>query len=226
MSLQTQIEELSPEKFDSLVDWVLGEESERRREKDRVEVARYHVIQEMVDSGIFVGPKYSTLSDAVAGNEIAEWKDPKGEFPAMYPPEAVVRVGDRVFSSELSDRLNGYNPYAQSGSWAWKEITHTLKALHEPAPEPEVAEEEVIATSPWYPNVYFTRGERVEYFGNIYQVQRDHTSQVELPPDLPGLTSLYVPLEVFGDDELGLQDGATPASPALNDADSEADSST
>lgn len=32
--------------------------------------------------------------------------------------------------------------------------------------------------------------------------------------------------QLLGDDELGLQDGATPTSPALNDADSEADSST
>lgn len=189
--LQSQIRELSPLDFDQLSGWIVSTERDRRREQDAMEIARSQVIMEMVESGTLEGPKATTLAGAVGGDEIPEWVDPKGKFPAMYPPGSVIRVGEEVFSSELTDRLNGYNPTSENGSWAWKNITATLRALDEPAPEPELPEEDVIVTSPWFAGAALTKGELVDYFGAVYKVQKNHTAQNELPPDLPGLTTLY-----------------------------------
>lgn len=223
--LQSQIRELSPVDFDQMVGWILGTEQDRRREKDAMEIARSQVILEMVENGTLEGPKATTLSRAVIGEEIPEWVDPEGKFPSMYPAGSVVKKNGLVFASELTDRLNGYDPTAENGAWAWKDITETLKALNEPAPEPEPEDENVIVTSPWLAGAFLTKGELVEYFGLIYKVQKDHTAQAALPPDLPGLTTLYQPFEIGGDNQLGLEDRQSPPATGLEDLDPETDAS-
>lgn len=113
---------LSVADFDTLLAWIVTSERDRRdKEKARMK-AEITVIADLIKQGIVEGPAWFSYEEAyeMPLAEFPLWVDPAGNTTKAYPPEAIVRHGDRVWMSVEHERMNVAPP---GEGTSWEDVT-------------------------------------------------------------------------------------------------------
>lgn len=196
-TLKTQVQNLTPEDWQTFLGWVVGEERTRRDAQPAVEQARTEDTQKLWEAHPELKPAYKTeedvpqtggaltLDDLLA--QYDQWVQPLGAHDAL-PTGAIVAHKRRIWRTDLPT-LNVWEPGTMNAGWV--DITDQLLAQGDkesqdtpetaaPEPEPETEEPGV---QEWAPGINVTPGERYTFQGDTYEVIQGHTTASHWPPN-------------------------------------------
>lgn len=195
--LKTTITNLNEKDFSDLLNWVCGDENDRRKAALAVEKARAEDAQELWATHPELKPQFATevepetsIDQLVA--KVAAWAKPTSRATA-YPPAALVshegklwrnrRLGQNaktpgeIFSGwqDVTRDFLRDEPINTEGEDAPGLITDPAKPTPPVTPAPTVPE--------WKEGELITKGTTRLYKGNLYVCQRLHTTRDDKHPD-------------------------------------------
>ena len=179
--LKEQVQALSAEDWQILLNWILGEERTRRESLPAVEQAQAEIVKELQDSGKLPLPDALTdpeeLPDDVS--DVPEWVNPGTDHSAMYREGDIVQHNGRIVRSTHKG-LNSWEPGVLNyDGRIWEDITPTAEVE-----EPATGE----TNTQWRPGITATTGMKLTYNGTTYEVIQAHTTAAHWHPDaLPAL---------------------------------------
>ena len=127
--IQEQVRNLTPQKWESFLSWVISDERRRRDTQTAVDEAVAASIKENIDKGLLEGAAAATEEEALADPaSVPEWVDPEGVKEKMYFQGDVVAYGGDVVRSDYSG-LNRWEPTElEPGVWSKVAIEPELEA--------------------------------------------------------------------------------------------------
>lgn len=176
-SLQDEIRNLAPADWDTLLAWVVRDESERRAAQPAIEQAQSELVSELQEAGKLDKPKAVTVEEAVkAPDKVPAWENPLTDHSKMYAKTNVITHNGRFWESTHAG-LNSWEPGAQGvDEYIWRDVTERVRPT---APEENTASPGAI---PFAPELPVEEGDLVEYEGVVYKVLSAHTTQSYWPP--------------------------------------------
>ena len=191
------VESVTQDEFEQLVSWIVTTERDRRRDVLAREKAQVEVVTQMVADGTITGAPAVTLEEAREGEDVPDWVNPGTDHTKMYRPGQVVHHKGRYWFNAVADKLNSWEPGAE-GVYdnVWMDVTDYVAKEDEPevdtpppAPTPDGSRE---LPFPFEPGKKVTTGQHIEYQGQVYKLQQDHTMASHFLPNAPGMTAIYV----------------------------------
>lgn len=201
--LKTTITALDGKDFSELLDWVCGDEYDRRKAAPAVEKARAEDAKELWETHPELKPQFATevepetsIDQLVA--KVAAWSKPTSRATA-YPPAALVSHDGKLWRN----RRLGQNANTPGEIFSgWQDVTRDFLRdepintegedapglITEPA-EPHTPDEPVKPVEPaptvpdWKPGELITTGTTRLYNGALYVCQRLHTTRDDRRPD-------------------------------------------
>lgn len=201
--IKTAITQLSKDDYQKILDWVVGDEHDRRQTQDAVEQARAEDAKELWETHPELKPQFATevepetsIDQLVA--KVAAWAKPTSRATA-YPPAALVSHDGKLWRN----RRLGQNAKTPGEIFSgWQDVTRDflrdepINAEGEDAPglitepaEPHTPDEPVKPVEPaptvpeWKPGELITAGTTRLYNGDLYVCQRLHTTRDDRRPD-------------------------------------------
>lgn len=175
--LKTQVQALNAQDWQTFLNWVVGDERERRQAQPKVEQAQAEVVKHLQDAGKLEKPKVATEEQAKKdAAQVPEWRDPGTTHSLMYRYGDVVRYQGKLVRSTHKG-LNHWAPGTLGfDGRIWEDIT--------PKTQPEKPAEGTAggSTTAWKPGLAVKTGEQYTYNGATYQVVQPHTTQAGWEP--------------------------------------------
>ena len=198
--LQQQVQALDAQNWQTFLNWIVGDERERRQAEEAVETARAEDAQELWETHPELKPEFATevepetsIDQLVA--KVAAWSKPTSRATA-YPPAALVSYEGKLWRN----RRLGQNAKTPGEIFSgWEDVTRDflrdepINTEGEDAPglitEPDTPDEPVKPVKPaptvpeWKPGELITAGTTRLYNGALYVCQRLHTTRDDRRPD-------------------------------------------
>ena len=179
--LQKQIQALNSTDWQEFLNWVIGDERNRRESLPAVEQAQAEIVKELQDAGKLPLPDALTDPEKLpeGTSDVPEWVNPGTDHSMMYREGDIVRHDGRIVRSTHKG-LNSWEPGTLGfDGRIWEDITPTAE-VEEPATGETIIE--------WRPGITTTVGMKLTYDGATYEVIQAHTTQADWLPDaLPAL---------------------------------------
>lgn len=181
--IKDQIRALDEADWQVLLDWIVGDERQRRAVAPAVSAGQAEVIRELRDKGQIEDPAPEQDEGP------APWKDPGTDHSRMYLLGDRVAHQGRVWTSRV-DGLNSWEPGAPGVySNVWEADPDPEP---DPVPETPTEGENEGTTTPGnnVPVAEFKPGEQVEvgdrraWQGHIWEVVQEHTTALHWTPDV------------------------------------------
>ena len=195
--LQKQVQALDAQNWQTFLNWIVGDEHERRQAEETVEAARAQDAQELWQTHPELKPQFATevepetsIDQLVA--KVAAWSKPTSRATA-YPPAALVSHDGKLWRN----RRLGQNAKTPGEIFSgWQDVTRDflrdepINTEGEDAPglitEPDTPAEPVepAPTVPeWREGETLTKGTTRLYNGYLYVSKRLHTTRDDRRPD-------------------------------------------
>lgn len=195
--LQKQVQALDAQNWQTFLNWIVGDEHERRQAEETVEAARAQDAQELWQTHPELKPQFATevepetsIDQLVA--KVAAWSKPTSRATA-YPPAALVSHDGKLWRN----RRLGQNAKTPGEIFSgWQDVTRDflrdepINTEGEDAPglitEPDTPAEPVepAPTVPeWREGETLTKGTTRLYNGDLYVSKRLHTTRDDRRPD-------------------------------------------
>lgn len=175
--LKEQVQGLTEGEWIEFLDWVVGEEKDRREAAPAVSEGQAEIIADLRDKGV--------VADPAPEGEVAPWRDPGTDHSRMY------LLGDRVSheGKVWTSRVNGLNSWEPGAPGVYSNVWEADP--EEPAPETPTEGENAGTYTPGdsVPVTEFKPGEQVEvgdlraFEGHTYRVVQAHRTQEDWTPD-------------------------------------------
>ena len=179
--LKTQVQALNATDWQEFLNWVIGDERNRREAQPAVDQAQAEVVKELQDAGKLPLPDALTDAEKLPedASDVPEWVNPGTDHSMMYREGDIVRHNGRIVLSTHKG-LNSWEPRTLGlDGRIWEDIT-PVAAEENPATGETITE--------WRPGIAATVGMKLTYNGTTYEVIQPHTTQADWLPDaLPAL---------------------------------------
>ena len=179
--LKKQVQALNSTDWQEFLNWIVGDERNRRESLPAVEQAQAEVVKELQDAGKLPLPDALTDPEKLPEDvsDVPEWVNPGTDHSAMYREGDIVRHNGRIVRS-THNGLNSWEPGTLGfDGRIWEDITPATS-------EEDPATGETITQ--WRPGIAATVGMKLTYNGATYEVIQPHTTQADwLPEALPAL---------------------------------------
>ena len=180
-TLKEQVQALNSDDWQTFLNWVIGDERNRREAQPAVEQAQAEIVKELQDAGKLPLPDALTNPEELPADidDVPEWVNPGVDHSAMYREGDIVRHNGRIVRSTHSG-LNHWEPGTLGfDGRIWEDIT-PVAAEEDPATGETITQ--------WRPGIAATVGMKLTYNGTTYEVIQPHTTQADWLPDaLPAL---------------------------------------
>ena len=195
--LQQQVQALDAQNWQTFLNWIVGDEHERRQAEEVVEAARAEDAQELWQTHPELKPQFATevepetsIDQLVA--KVAAWSKPTSRATA-YPPAALVSHDGKLWRN----RRVGQNAKTPGEIFSgWQDVTRDflrdepINTEGEDAPglitEPDTPAEPVEPTPTvpeWREGETLIKGTTRLYNGDLYVSKRLHTTRDDRRPD-------------------------------------------
>lgn len=173
--LQKQVQALDAQNWQTFLNWIVGDERNRREAQPAIEQAQAEIVRELQDAGKLPLPDALTDPEELPedASDVPEWVNPGTDHSAMYREGDIVRYQGKLVRSTHKG-LNSWEP----GTLAFDgRIWEVIEEAGE-APEGEEAEETTESpeqpTAPAYrqpsgAHDAYKQGDRVTYNGAVYE---------------------------------------------------------
>lgn len=173
--LKTQVQALNADDWQTFLNWIVGDERNRREAQPAIEQAQAEIVRELQDAGKLPLPDALTDPEELPedASDVPEWVNPGTDHSAMYREGDIVRYQGKLVRSTHKG-LNSWEP----GTLAFDgRIWEVIEEAGE-APEGEEAEETTESpeqpTAPAYrqpsgAHDAYKQGDRVTYNGAVYE---------------------------------------------------------
>ncbi|MGV0351167.1 carbohydrate-binding protein [Corynebacterium guaraldiae] len=175
--LKEQVQALTSDDWQELLNWIVGEERTRREAQPAVEQAQAEIVRELQDAGKLSLPDALTDVEKLPedAGDVPEWVNPGTDHSAMYREGDIVQYKGRIVRSTHKG-LNHWEPGAHGvDEHIWLDITDRSTTQPE---EPGTGE-----VRPFAPGLDVAEGDIVSYEGAHYRVRSAHTTASHWPPD-------------------------------------------
>lgn len=175
--LKKQVQALNATDWQTLLNWIVGEERTRREAQPAVEQAQADIVTELQDAGKLDKPEAVTLEEAVeAPDKVPAWENPLTDHSKMYAKTNVITHSGRFWESTHAG-LNSWEPGAQGvDENIWRDVTRQVRST---TPEENTASPGAI---PFAPELPVEEGDLIEYEGVVYRVLSGHVTKSYWPP--------------------------------------------
>ena len=180
--LKNQVQALNAQDWQTFLNWIVGDERNRREAQPAVDQAQAEVVKELQDAGKLPLPDALTDAEDLPENasDVPEWVNPGTDHSMMYRQGDIVRYEGRIVRSTHSG-LNHWEPGTLGfDGRIWEDIT-PAETTEDPATGETITQ--------WRPGIAATVGMKLTYNGATYEVVQAHTTQADWLPD--ALPSLY-----------------------------------
>ena len=179
--LQQQVQALNATDWQEFLNWVIGDERNRRESLPAVEQAQAEVVKELQDAGKLPLPDALTDAEKLPedASDVPEWVNPGTDHSMMYREGDIVRYQGRIVRSTHKG-LNSWEPGTLGlDGRIWEDIT-PAETTEDPATGETITQ--------WRPGIAATVGMKLTYNGATYEVIQAHTTAAHWLPDaLPAL---------------------------------------
>ena len=195
--LQKQVQALDAQNWQTFLNWIVGDEHERRQAEEAVEAARAEDAQELWQTHPELKPQFATevepetsIDQLVA--KVAAWSKPTSRATA-YPPAALVSHDGKLWRN----RRLGQNAKTPGEIFSgWQDVTRDflrdepINTEGEDAPgliteldTPAEPVEPAPTVPEWREGETLTKGTTRLYNGDLYVSKRLHTTRDDRRPD-------------------------------------------
>ena len=180
--LMKQVQALNSTDWQEFLNWIVGDERNRRESLPAVEQAQAEVVKELQDAGKLPLPDALTDPEELPedASDVPEWVNPGADHSAMYREGDIVRHNGRIVRSTHKG-LNSWEPGVLNyDGRIWEIIGEEQpETPAEDAVEPPTASE---SAPEWKPNIAVKPGERYTFQGETYEVIQAHNTQAGWEP--------------------------------------------
>lgn len=170
--LQKQVQALDAEDWQTFLNWIVGDEHERRQAQPAIEQAQADIVTELQDAGKLEKPEAATEERAKKdAARVPEWQDPGTDHALMYHYGDVVQYEGKLVRSTHKG-LNHWVPGTLGFDGRIWEIIEEAEESADTEETTETAKPENAAPAFKQPSGghdAYKQGDRVTYNGAVYE---------------------------------------------------------